>query len=152
MTIYIFGPMTGIEDFNYPLFHLAEQILQDRYPDAAIVNPAKLEDKGVPWEVCLREDIRYLMDCDHACALPGWELSKGANLEHHIAKTLGFGLLKLVPIPNARNDVYMVPLGDGYDHKRWDVVPMTPADDTDVEKLLEENHRLKERVTELEGA
>ena len=41
------------------------------------------------WEACMRSDIAELVKCDAIQLLHGWENSKGATLEHHIAERLG---------------------------------------------------------------
>jgi hypothetical protein len=43
----------------------------------------------MPWDACMRADIRALCLCDVIALLPGWEHSKGAHLELHIAHRIG---------------------------------------------------------------
>ena len=94
MKIYISGPMTGYADLNMPAFHQAAGML--RQLGHEVVNPAEINsDPGISWEVCLRADIKALCDCDTIAMLSGWEQSKGAHLELHVAHRLG---LKIVPI------------------------------------------------------
>ena len=94
--VYIAGPMSGYPKFNYPAFHEAESKLRDA--GYISVNPAKehqvSEDgdsfaEGVTYQGCLREALQALLTCDGVALLPGWELSKGAQLEHHVATVLG---------------------------------------------------------------
>lgn len=89
MKIYISGAMTGLPDFNKPAFFAAEKALLDAGYE--VVNPAR---NGLPdsaeWHQHMRADIKMLMDCDGVALLPGWGLSKGANIESEIASGLGF--------------------------------------------------------------
>lgn len=41
------------------------------------------------WVGYMRKDIKLLMDCDAIYKIPGWEDSRGARLESHIASELG---------------------------------------------------------------
>lgn len=87
---YVSGGMTGLPDLNFPAFHRAAAKLRAR--GLHVVNPAELDeddDLGMPWGYYLRRDIRALVDCTHIAMLPGWENSKGARLERHIAIELG---------------------------------------------------------------
>jgi nucleoside 2-deoxyribosyltransferase len=85
--IYVAGPMTGYPDLNFPLFHSVAAELRSRGLD--VVNPAELNsDPSKSWHACMRVDIRELVTCDIIVMLPGWEQSKGATLERHIAKAL----------------------------------------------------------------
>jgi len=85
--IYIAGPMTGLPELNFPAFHRAAQLLRARGFDA--VNPAEINaDPSAGWQVCMRMDIAHLVTCDAVALLPGWERSRGAALEHHIATAL----------------------------------------------------------------
>ncbi len=89
-TIYISGPMTGLPEFNYPAFHDAAR----RWRDAGwiVLSPAELdvqEAEELSWSEYLRRDLRLLLDCDAIAMLPGWERSKGASLERHVAAALG---------------------------------------------------------------
>ena len=92
--------MTGLPEFNYPAFFAAEDILKGLYPDAEFVNPARLDGdvnpKDLTWEFCLRRDLKILLDCTDLVLLPGWEKSKGANLELHVAKQVGIKIWYLV--------------------------------------------------------
>lgn len=85
---YLSGPMSNIPGLNFPAFHAEAARLRALGHD--VVNPAEINsDPGVPWEVCLKDDIRALLTCDSIVMLPDWECSRGATLEHHIATALG---------------------------------------------------------------
>jgi nucleoside 2-deoxyribosyltransferase len=90
--IYLAGPMTGKPDLNFPAFHhMAAQLRSQGFE---VVNPAEVNpDQTMPWEECMRRDIAELVRCDYIYLLPGWEQSKGATLEHHIADRLGMGIM-----------------------------------------------------------
>ena len=86
--VYVSGPMTGLPGLNFGAFFRAAGQL--RALGLEVVNPAELcPDPATPWQECLRADIRALCDCTHLALLPGWEDSKGAHLEVHIAHRLG---------------------------------------------------------------
>jgi len=88
MKIYIAGPMTGIPEFNFPAFRAAAARL--RAEGHEVINPAEIvTDTTVSWEACMRADIRELVACDAIYLLPGFEGSRGARLERHIALELG---------------------------------------------------------------
>ena len=92
MKIYIAGPMTGKKDLNFPAFFAAASVF--RSMGLEVVNPAELNpDPSTPWIECMRRDIAALMTCDQIYLMQGWETSKGANLEHHIACHLNFDLV-----------------------------------------------------------
>ena len=85
--IYIAGPMTGLPNLNFPAFH--ETAARLRSQGFEVVNPAEINpDHAMPWKECMRRDIAELVKCDAIYLLPGWEKSKGATLEHHIATRL----------------------------------------------------------------
>jgi len=87
MKIYIAGPMTGYEDFNYPAFHAAERKLAL----CDVCNPARNFEgiQDLPYKEYIRQDIKTLLECDAIYLLCGWENSRGARLEKHIADVLG---------------------------------------------------------------
>lgn len=90
MRVYVSGPMTGYEEFNYPAFHKASRQLREAGYE--VTSPAEVcpAADGLTWVDYLRADIKALCDCDAVGTLPGWEKSKGATLEVHIARELGF--------------------------------------------------------------
>lgn len=88
MKIYVAGPMTGLPNLNFPTFHAETAKL--RAVGHVVINPAEVNpDQGMSWEACMRSDISELVKCDAIRLLHGWEKSKGATLEHHIAERLG---------------------------------------------------------------
>lgn len=106
--IYIAGPMTGYEKWNFPAFFEAEEMLKSMGHNP--VNPAHndgdtiekaLESAGSPerpnntWGYYMRRDLPHVMECEALCVLDGWQKSKGASLEVHVAKALGMPILYL---------------------------------------------------------
>ena len=84
---YIAGPMTGIKDLNFPAFD--REAAHFRAQGWEVVNPAEINpDPNAKWVDCMKADIPQLLTCDTVCMLPNWERSKGASLEHHIARSL----------------------------------------------------------------
>lgn len=101
MKIYLAGPMTGIKEFNFPLFY--SEAARLRALGHEVVNPAEIN--GAPamlWEDCMRRDIAELVTCKAIALLPGWSNSRGAKLEHHIANELGFVILDAADITRLR--------------------------------------------------
>lgn len=103
--LYIAGPMTGLPDFNYPAFFEAEEMI--RALGHTPLNPGRNDGKTVedavkfagdpdnpahPWEYYLRRDIPKVVSADGLVMLPGWQNSRGANLEVHIATSLSMPL------------------------------------------------------------
>lgn len=98
MKIYLSGPMSGYVDSNFPEFHKTAAALREKGLD--VVNPAEIcvgnppneNDKSM-WDefynACMRADIKALCDCQAIAMMPGWEKSKGAHLELHIAHRVG---------------------------------------------------------------
>lgn len=94
MRTYVCGPMSGLPELNFPAFHAEAARLRAAGHD--VVNPAEINsDPTASWKDCMRADIRELVTCDAIQLLPGWECSKGAQLEYLIAARLG--LLVLAP-------------------------------------------------------
>ncbi|MEB6163948.1 DUF4406 domain-containing protein [Pseudomonas aeruginosa] len=96
--VYLAGPMTGLPDFNYPAFNAEERRI--RALGYLVENPASnMVYRGSPWETFMRDGIKRLMDCDILALLPGWERSRGANIERGLAITLGMHVVDAVALP-----------------------------------------------------
>lgn len=90
---YIAGPMTGYEDLNYPAFAaMAEKLRQMGFE---VVSPAELNPITCGYREAMLNDIRALIECDHICLMDGWERSKGASLEKHIADVLEITIIEV---------------------------------------------------------
>jgi nucleoside 2-deoxyribosyltransferase len=87
MKLYLAGPMTGYENLNFPHFHAVTALLRGQGHE--VINPAEVNaDPKAKWEDCMKADIRELVMCDGIALLDGWQKSRGAMLEHHIARAL----------------------------------------------------------------
>lgn len=84
--IYIAGPMSGIKDFNRPLFNMVAAELAEQ--GHSVLNPATLPDglsQGQYMQICLP-----MVSVAHELVmLPGWEKSEGAYIEFLLAKKSG---------------------------------------------------------------
>lgn len=91
--VFVCGPMSGLPNSNYPAFNKEAKRL--RAIGHRVENPA---ENPIPmcgtWQGYMRMSIQQLMTCDAIRLLPGWELSKGASLERHIADSLGMLVLE----------------------------------------------------------
>lgn len=104
MKIYLAGPMSGYDDFNFPAFDAAAATL--RAAGYEVFNPADQDrktwgsmeniKKHANYRDCLRVDLNWILDHAEAIALlPGWERSKGANAERATAVALGLKIIEL---------------------------------------------------------
>lgn len=98
--LYVSGPMRGYEEFNFPAFHAAAADL--RAAGFEVCNPAEVmlacgcqagtfcgSEFKHEWQEYLRADLRAMLDgADAVATLSGWERSKGARLEVHVARQL----------------------------------------------------------------
>lgn len=98
MIVYIAGPMTGLPEFNYPAFRAAEADLQARgYSVLCPVDSEQHNESGAPqsWDWYMRHALRMVTLADAICLLPGWQKSKGANLEVVVGEALGLDIRPL---------------------------------------------------------
>ena len=112
MKVYIAGPMTGLEDFNYPAFKKAawqvgiaghdptnphtlnEAVNFDAF-DYPTGDPAAAARDGFDIRAAARRDLLALTECDAIYLLPGWENSAGARAEKAVADWLGLAEFKM---------------------------------------------------------
>lgn len=95
--IYISGPMTGLPNFNYPKFNAVAAKLRAQghrvYNPAEFPHDGDLEDFPLRMAfasycnfICLEADTIYMLD--------GWEKSKGATVEHSLARVCGLDVVQ----------------------------------------------------------
>lgn len=134
---YLAGPMRGIEEFNFPAFHQAADTL--RLQGWEIWSPAErdIEEDGFNPKTDAAKSMAHYMtydlpavcESDAVIVLPGWEKSKGARLEVHVAQECDIPVLEyptLEPIkptrhPNSeRFHQILGELGELHDRKQAD--------------------------------
>jgi hypothetical protein len=93
LNIYLAGPMTGYPEFNYPAF--AEAEARGKSLGLEIHSPHKNfnEVKTLPYATYIRADMAMLLNCNAIALMPGWEKSRGARFELHVAQLLGHKVL-----------------------------------------------------------
>lgn len=88
MRVYIAGKISGLDYLQARrTFEVAEASLRARGYE--VINPIKLCGEGWPWKLCMVVCLLALMRCRCVCLLPGWETSRGANIERRFALALG---------------------------------------------------------------
>lgn len=85
MRLYIAGPMTGHDDYNYPAFNDAERLLKSMGYE--VLNPAR-QGYGKTYQEYLQLAVADVFECDGIALLPGWDRSPGANAEVALADAL----------------------------------------------------------------
>lgn len=88
MRIFICGPMSDLPGNNYDAFNA--EALRLRALGHGVENPAENpEPPGKEWKDYMRMSITQLVRCDTVVLLPGWQDSRGANIERPLALKLG---------------------------------------------------------------
>lgn len=95
--VYLAGPMTGYENFNYDTFHAVASALRAR--GVTVISPAE-DDTGVYAPAPAVEDVSpevhaeylrrgfaYVLRSDAVLLLPGWQRSSGTRHELDVART-----------------------------------------------------------------
>lgn len=93
--VYVSGPMSHYEDFNFPAFTAACVAL--RALGLEVLSPHEVGEDGEAkaWADYMRKDLPLLARCRSVVTLEGWQHSRGAVLEVHIAHQLGMPVLPL---------------------------------------------------------
>jgi hypothetical protein len=90
--IYLSGPMTGLPGYNYPAFNAEAGRLREL--DYTVENPAENPlPADAPWHQWMRDAIRQMLTCDAVALMPGWQVSRGANVEVELAIHLGIAVI-----------------------------------------------------------
>jgi hypothetical protein len=91
---YISGPMKNHFNLNCDSFNATEEAIKIEFPNSKIFNPATFEHFP-DWQRCLKRDVKLMIDqgVNTFALLPGWQLSKGAEIEIFLAKRLFFATI-----------------------------------------------------------
>lgn len=115
MKYYLAGPMTGLPEYNFPMFEKVAEYL--RNGGLEIVSPHEidhgetLETRGRGlYATYIRAGLKLLLDCDGIIMLPGWKDSGGARLELYVAHVCCLEMHRFDP-----------DTGDVLDLKEWEV-------------------------------
>ena len=97
--VYVAGPMSGYDNYNYDTFHAVSHALRAR--GIGVASPAEdtpgvyapaPDRRTVTPEVhaaYLRRGFAYLVNCAAVVLLPGWQRSIGTQHELHVAYAAG---------------------------------------------------------------
>lgn len=110
-TVYVSGPMSGIENLNYPLFyHIDKRLVAGGY---RVLNPAdnRVENKTGDelYQEFMRLALKQLLESDSMVLLPGWQNSKGAVMEKTVADMIGINTFELTEIEAAMDTPLVLP-------------------------------------------
>lgn len=94
MKVYIAGPITGRPDLNRIAFGDAVDGL--RAAGYEPLSPHGPLIEGWEWEHYMRRALTLMLTADAVALLPGWEDSRGAALEAHLAANLGMQVTGLI--------------------------------------------------------
>jgi hypothetical protein len=113
--IYIAGPMSGIQDLNFPLFCKAERELiergwlpinpasKEKQDNADLPNPDKMPIQfgGNRFDLTPgmihQQDAQMLMSANSIGVLPGWQQSLGSLGELYLAQQWGLYMYQIFP-------------------------------------------------------
>ena len=102
-TVYIAGPMSGYEDYNFPAFFEVQRRWEKE--GHLVFNPAaqpgereitQLPENQVKdmFPILIRRDIALILQCDGLVTLDNWMKSRGALFEVHLATVLDLPIFR----------------------------------------------------------
>jgi hypothetical protein len=103
MKIYLAGRMTGVDQFNFPLFAEATAALREQGHEVASPAEHDIESgfdptlnslEGFNPETAMRWDLDRVYWCDAVVVLPDWQKSRGAAIETRLCWFLGKSVLQ----------------------------------------------------------
>lgn len=123
-SVYIAGPMTGYKNYNYDEFNKAAATWRQR--GWKVYNPAETDNgsSGKARDYYLRHDLVSLSQAEAIAYLPGWEKSKGATMEDHIAKELGLARYNAITFEAMTDEGRK----DDNSKSRYDLIPSGPLE------------------------
>ena len=86
--IYIAGKITGDADYKAKFRNAETVLLAMDWNYWFIVNPVKECKEHWSWLRCMIKCLFLLKDCKYVAMLPDWRESRGARIEHSVAKRL----------------------------------------------------------------
>lgn len=101
--------MTGLPNFNFPAFENAASLL--RSSGWSVYSPREndaekgiepdpeglvIQDESITFKDLMKTDLWQVCDSDAVFVLPGWEYSRGALLEVHVAHRIGVPVFSLL--------------------------------------------------------
>ena len=93
MKYYLSGAITSQPEFKKYFKEFEDELRHWGATD--IFNPAAIDwPQDVLWEVCMKYDLKFLMDSDCLVLLPNWRKSKGVKVEIYLCKKLGIRIVK----------------------------------------------------------
>ncbi len=104
--IYLAGPMTGYQQYNFHAFITAEEVIKAL--GWQVISPARMDiERGFnPIEnpnavftddmltEAIRRNVDAILECQAIAMMDGWANSKGATAEFHIAQWAGVELFR----------------------------------------------------------
>jgi len=90
MRVYISGPMTGIENYNFDNFNRAEQALKK--DGHVVLNPAR-NPSGLEYKHYMDIDMAMIRGSEAVFCLEGFERSRGSMAEVAYAISLGLKMM-----------------------------------------------------------
>ena len=91
--VYLSGPITNVKNYK-GLFMFAEE-LADFGEAKQIYNPAAQIPSSSSWEQAMHRCLSEITNYDTVVMLPGWNVSRGARLEHDVALACGMHIIDL---------------------------------------------------------
>lgn len=92
--VYLAGKVTGLNRIHCSQKFGMEEVKLLR-KGLEVINPLNLVPSRTTWEDAMYTCVQNLMKCSTAYFLPCWKDSKGATLEHELAKQIGINIVYL---------------------------------------------------------
>ena len=96
--IYVSGKITGTSDYVTRFSTVEDKLIAEGYE---VLNPVRegkrlehcLETEKPTWVQYMKYAIATMMKADYIYMMSGWKQSKGARLEHFLARALNYNII-----------------------------------------------------------